>query len=89
MLVLSDTIELMCHCQSLSVCTLLCLLFFSWQELMWFYQEGASFLFPDKWEDYLEPIPKVEREDLMSAYYKALTSIIFLLLYSLYTQAYW
>ena len=40
------------------------------EELLWFYQEGASILFPDKWEDFVEPIPKVERGDLMSAYYR-------------------
>lgn len=43
-------------------------------ELLWFYQEGASWIFPDAWEHYLEPIPEVERGDLMSAYYRRLTS---------------
>ena len=43
-------------------------------ELLWFYQEGASHLFPDAWEKYLAPIPKRERGDLMRAYYKRLTS---------------
>jgi len=43
------------------------------QELIWFYQEGASYLFPDKWEAYLAPIPTVERGDLISAYYRRLT----------------
>jgi proline iminopeptidase len=43
-------------------------------ELEWFYQEGASRLFPDAWERYLEPIPPVERHDLMSAYHRRLTS---------------
>jgi proline iminopeptidase len=43
-------------------------------ELLWFYQEGASHLFPDAWEQYLAPIPKRERGDLMQAYYKRLTS---------------
>lgn len=44
------------------------------KELLWFYQEGASAIFPDAWEAYLEPIPTVERGDLMSAYYRRLTS---------------
>ena len=44
------------------------------KELLWFYQEGASFIFPDKWEGFLEPIPEVERFDLISAYYRRLTS---------------
>ncbi len=26
-------------------------------ELDWFYQQGASALFPDRWEAYLAPIP--------------------------------
>lgn len=43
-------------------------------ELLWFYQEGASHLFPDYWEDFLAPIPNDERHDLMTAYHKRLTS---------------
>lgn len=44
------------------------------KELRWYYQEGASFIFPDQWERYLEPIPVGERTDLIGAYYKRLTS---------------
>jgi proline iminopeptidase len=44
------------------------------QEIQWFYQAGASHLFPDAWEAYLQPIPPEERDDLVSAYYKRLTS---------------
>jgi proline iminopeptidase len=44
------------------------------QEIEWFYQEGASYLFPDAWEEYLKPIPETERGDLVTAYYKRLTS---------------
>jgi len=44
------------------------------QEIDWFYQRGASALFPDAWEDYLAPIPEAERDDLLRAYYKRLTS---------------
>ncbi|MCC7249026.1 MAG: prolyl aminopeptidase, partial [Lysobacter sp.] len=43
-------------------------------ELEWFYQEGASRLFPDAWEHYLAAIPSVERHDLMSAYHRRLPS---------------
>jgi len=43
-------------------------------EIRWFYQEGASRLFPDYWEAYLEPIPAAERSDLVRAYYRRLTS---------------
>lgn len=41
-------------------------------ELGWFYQEGASNIFPDVWEHYLAPIPDVERDDLMAAYHRRL-----------------
>lgn len=44
------------------------------EELEWFYQEGASWLFPDQWENYLAPIPTEERHDLMAAYRKRLTA---------------
>lgn len=44
------------------------------KELEWFYQEGANYLFPDAWEEYLRPIPPRERGDLMKAYHKRLTS---------------
>lgn len=43
-------------------------------EIDWFYQEGTSHLFPDAWEKYLAPIPENERGDLVTAYYKRLTS---------------
>jgi len=42
-------------------------------ELLWYYQEGASWLFPDKWERFLAPIPEPERGDLMGAYRTRLT----------------
>ncbi len=44
------------------------------KELRWFYQEGASNIFPDAWEKYIQPIPVAERQDMLSAYYKRLTS---------------
>ena len=43
-------------------------------ELEWFYQQGASRLFPDAWEHYLTPIPQAERGDLIAAYHRRLTS---------------
>lgn len=43
-------------------------------ELRWFYQEGASALFPDLWEDFLAPIPSAERADLIAAYSRRLSS---------------
>ena len=43
------------------------------RELRWFYQDGASMLFPDAWERFCAPIPVAERGDMMSAYHKRLT----------------
>jgi proline iminopeptidase len=43
------------------------------RELRWFYQDGASMLFPDAWARFLEPIPPEERGDLMAAYHRRLT----------------
>lgn len=43
-------------------------------EIDWFYQEGASRIFPDRWEKYAAPIPAAERSDMLKAYYKRLTS---------------
>jgi proline iminopeptidase len=42
-------------------------------EIDWFYQSGASCLFPDRWRQYLAPIPPEERGDLLQAYYRRLT----------------
>jgi len=44
------------------------------KELAWFYQEGASYFFPDAWEKYIQPIPVEERDDMISAYYRRLLS---------------
>lgn len=43
-------------------------------EIDWFYQEGASRLYPDAWEDFLTPIPPAERGDLLRAYHRRLTA---------------
>ena len=40
------------------------------KELDWFYQDGASNIFPDAWEKFIEPIEKSKRDDLISAYYE-------------------
>ncbi|MCS6837346.1 MAG: prolyl aminopeptidase [Bdellovibrionaceae bacterium] len=45
----------------------------SW-EIQWFYQEGASRIFPEQWEIYWSHIPESERQDMVSAYYRRLTS---------------
>ncbi len=43
------------------------------RDLHWFYQDGASYLFPDYWEDFVQPIPAAERGDMIKAYYQRLT----------------
>jgi proline iminopeptidase len=43
------------------------------RDIRWFYQDGASQLFPDLWERFLEPIDPGERDDLVGAYYRRLT----------------
>lgn len=42
-------------------------------ELHWYYQDGASWMCPDRWEAFLAPIPLSERGDLISAYRRLLT----------------
>jgi proline iminopeptidase len=44
------------------------------KELLWFYQQGTSEIFPEAFEQYLAPIPESERHDLITAYYTRLTS---------------
>ena len=44
------------------------------QEIEWFYQRGASALYPDAWETYRDHIPEAERGDLLAAYHRRLTS---------------
>lgn len=43
-------------------------------ELRWFYQDGASHIFPDAFEPYRNHIPEAEQDDLITAYYSRLTS---------------
>ena len=42
-------------------------------ELQWFYQHGASMVFPELWQEFLAPIPPAERHDLLAAYHSRLT----------------
>jgi proline iminopeptidase len=44
------------------------------EEIRWFYQEGAGWIFPDAWHDYWTHIPSEERGDMLRAYYARLTS---------------
>ena len=43
-------------------------------ELSWFYQKGASEIFPEEFDIYQSVIPPKERGDLINAFYKRLTS---------------
>ncbi len=43
------------------------------KDLHWFYQDGARTIFPDYWQDYIQPIPEDERGEMINAYYKKLT----------------
>ncbi len=42
-------------------------------EIHWFYQEGASRIFPDYWEDFVAPVAPEKRHDLLAAYHELLT----------------
>ncbi len=44
------------------------------EELHWFYQDGASKIFPEAWNGFLEIIDKNQRDDLMTAYHNIFTS---------------
>jgi len=43
-------------------------------ELHWFYQDGASHIFPDAFDSYRDHIPLEEQNNLIKAYYSRLTS---------------
>ncbi len=43
-------------------------------ELHWFYQDGASHIFPDAFDHYRDHIPKDEQGNLIEAYYSRLTN---------------
>ena len=43
------------------------------KDLQWFYQGGAAQVFPDYWQDFLQPIAEADRGDLIHAYYRLLT----------------
>ncbi len=41
-------------------------------DIHWLYQQGANYFFPDSWQEFLQPIPETEHNDLISAYHKRL-----------------
>lgn len=42
------------------------------QELDWFYEGGAAAVYPDLWEDFIAPVPLLERGHLIDAYARLL-----------------
>lgn len=44
------------------------------QDIQWFYQDGAGRIHPELWQQYVRVIPEDERGDMVSAYYRRLTS---------------
>jgi proline iminopeptidase len=44
------------------------------EEIEWFYQRGASHLYPDLFEGFQSHIPEDERSDMVAAYHRRLTS---------------
>lgn len=43
------------------------------QDIAWFYQAGASRLFPDYWQDFLAPVERHKQRDMVAAYHELLT----------------
>src|SRR5690606_29083202 len=43
-------------------------------DIRWFYQWGASQVFPEYWRDFLAPVPAAEQSDMVAAYYRLLNS---------------
>jgi proline iminopeptidase len=43
------------------------------EELIWFYQAGCGWLFPEAFEEFRKIIPPEERGDMIAAYYRRLT----------------
>ena len=41
-------------------------------EIKWYYQDGASNIFPDTWEIYKSAIPENERHDFVKAFHRRL-----------------
>jgi len=61
------------HPQKVSELILRGIFFTRRHEIQWFYQEGASRIFPDAFEEYRDFIPESERQDLLRAYGERLT----------------
>jgi proline iminopeptidase len=44
------------------------------QDVDWFYQQGASRVFPEYWQDFIQPVAEADRHNMVQAYYRLLTS---------------
>jgi proline iminopeptidase len=44
------------------------------EEIHWFYQEGAHWLYPERWAEFIAPIAPKQRGQMVAAYYELLTS---------------
>lgn len=42
------------------------------RDIAWFYQSGASKIYPDYWQNFLAPIPTEQQDDLLHAYHQLL-----------------
>src|SRR6478672_11669045 len=63
------------HPQRVTELVLRGIFLFDQYEIDWMYKDGgASQVYPDKFDEFLEPIPESERHDLVEAYRKRLTS---------------
>ncbi|MFT5657951.1 MAG: proline iminopeptidase [Gammaproteobacteria bacterium] len=44
------------------------------RDVDWFFRGDAARIFPEAWESFVDPIPVGERDDIIAAYYRRLTS---------------
>ncbi|MGD9662758.1 MAG: prolyl aminopeptidase [Porticoccaceae bacterium] len=44
------------------------------RDIGWFYQSGANYIFPDYWKDFVSQVAPKDRDDIVAAYYRQLTS---------------
>ncbi|CAM6012908.1 unnamed protein product [Sphagnum balticum] len=63
-----------CHPERVTGLTLRGIFLLRKKEIDWFYEGGASAIFPDAWELYRDFIPEDERDDFVKAYSKRLNS---------------
>lgn len=62
------------HPEAVTALVLRGIFLLSKRELDWFYQDGASHVFPEYWQHFIAPIPASERDDLLGAFHRRLNS---------------